>query len=246
MASNTQTHFKFDIKTFKIFGNIALTEKMTIRQKIYVVIMLSIVTLQAISNIVGLYMNWDNFQHKVDNFLMTNVFITIGYELYNFIFYREESENLIRQIDSTLNDYQVFFCKEKYVKSFLGRFADNIDKMTIVLVVCLNFTSVVWLIMPILTKSGALPFKHTWYPFDAQEYYFYIYVFQILADFFGGSNGFMIYFFYNKISAIICEQFNILEHSLKHLTLDDDKVLKSEEVFERIKKCMKFHAEILK
>lgn len=248
MSAPEKAMFSVDIRLLKLYANVHVCEKMSIYAKLITTVMWTTVFLQTITNIGGLIINWDNFDKKIDNFLMTNVFIVVTIQLITFIWYKPQNEILIRQVYKLKYENQIFFAKENYKQDLLDTILKNIDIICYCLLIAVNITNVAWWIAPFFSGSNdMLPFKNVWLPFKAEEFESYVYVFQICADFFGAGNGFLISSFYFKVAMVIGEQFKILHHSLIYLDFDlEEGPIKNKLIYNRLKKCIDFHCNILK
>lgn len=245
VMNNPRSYFLLDITLFKYCGNVNLTHRESIFSIIRIFIMILSETLQACSCFANLMMQWmysgeKYFEERYD-FPTTIIFFVAVFRVVNFVYCKHETSMLLIQIEHTIKNGQVFYCREKFKPSLFFKFMRHFDKISIALVVFVVASDVGWWLVPILSKNGQLPFKSTWYPFDVNNYYYLVYASQIFADLLVSLNMFLIYNFYNKVTCAICVEFEILHHSMRNIGQNVSSSL----IYGQIKDCKKYHTELL-
>lgn len=241
--------FDFNIKIFKICANVHLNETMGCLSKFIVFISLILTFIHEISLIADVFVHGlSDFERLCEDIPMVMAFYMISYEFYNIVKYKSKIENLINTLEENIKVHQPTYGRNSYKKSYMGRMVDTLDKLGLLNISFGVFCAELWVIRPLVTKSGRLPFGYPWFPFDMKKYYYYFWFLHLYVATLGTFNSINIHIFYAKIMAVICEQFDVLAHAFRHIDEDDgtSKNEDEEEIYGRARKCVAYHQKILK
>lgn len=248
--AGSKSLFAFNIKVFKLCANVHLNEKMGFFSKCIVYFSLLLTVLHELTLLADLiFYAMGDFQRLCEDAPMAMAFFMVAYEFYNIVVQKDKIETLLYNIQTTIEIYQPTYGKATYKKSQMGKFIDIFDKLGLYNILFGIFCVEMWVIRPIVTNTGKLPFGNPWFPFDYRNYYYYLLVCQAYVGTCGAINTINIHIFYSKIMAVISEQFDVLSHAFKNL--DEDIGTKGqydneEVIFRRTKDLIKFHQKILK
>ncbi|XP_031337260.1 odorant receptor Or2-like [Photinus pyralis] len=238
--------FTFNIRAFKWLANVHINEKMGIFSKSFVLVSLLITVLHEVSLVMDLVLNgFVDFERLCEDFPMVMAFFMVSYEYYNIIAQKENIEELLTDLEETISTWRPQFAMHSYRKTIMGKAVDLLDKLGLYNIIFGEFCVFMWVVRPLVVRSGKLPFGNPWFPFDTQRYYYYLWFMHTYVGVLGGGNTINVHVFYGKVMAVIAEEFDIISHSFKciHTGLE---MCMEDEMLERAKQCIRYHQRLLK